>query len=163
VARNYVDAREFSRLQRELKDFDRKLATAVRRELRDAAKDVASHVAREVRDTPPPNDNPRVTAGTRDRIAAGVGVRISTGAGKKGGDVAIVASSKALPAERKRMVQLYNRDRPWRHPVFGNRDVWQVQRGAPYFDKTILERAGDLRAAVERAMKRAADALARRA
>ena len=165
-----VDAHEFSRLMNELKGFDRKLATQVRKELREAGKDVAAKVAAEVRDNPPPNDNPRVTAGTRRKIAAGVGVRIGTSEKGKGGSVRIVASAKALPANRKRMTKLYEREGGWRHPVF-QRDaagklgtdstVWVQQQGRPYFNPTIRANADVFRRAVETAMRKAAEALAR--
>jgi hypothetical protein len=156
---------------REVKDFDAKLATAIRKELREEGKRVARKVADEVRTGPPPNDNPTVTAGTRRRIADGVSVGIGTSMGKKGGNVRIIASGKALPANRKRMVKLWERENGWRHPVYqrddagrlgANRDVWVQQHGRPYFNPTIRGEADVLRDAVLRAMKQAADALARR-
>jgi hypothetical protein len=182
VADFRVDAHEFSRLMREVKDFDAKLATAIRKELRQEGKRVAAKVADEVRTGPPPNDNPRVTAGTRRRIADGIGVSIGTGMGKKGGSVRIVASGKALPANRKRMVRLWEREKGWRHPVYergrdGNltqatqrrlrnrfkkETVWTHQMGRPYFNPTVRGEADEFRAAILRAMKQAADALARR-
>ncbi len=166
-----VDAHEFSRLMREVKDFDAKLATAIRKELRTEGKRVAAKVADEVRTGPPPNDNPRVTAGTRRKIADGVGVAIGTSMGKKGGSVRIVASGKALPPNRRRMVKLWEREKGWRHPVYqrdgggalrANADVWVQQMGRPYFNPTIRGESDALRDAVVRAMKQAADALARR-
>lgn len=166
-----IDAHEFSRLMREVKDFDAKLATAIRKELRQEGKRVAAKVADEVRSGPPPNDNPAVSVGTRRRIADGIGVSIGTSMGKKGGSVRIVASSKALSANRKRMTKLWERENGWRHPVYQrdgsgrlgvNRDVWVQQYGRPYFNPTIRGEADALRDAVLRAMKQASDALARR-
>jgi hypothetical protein len=167
---------------REVKDFDAKLATAIRKELREEGKRVARKVADEVRTGPPPNDNPTVTAGTRRRIADGVGVGISTSMGKKGGGVRITTSAKALPENRKRMVKLWEREKGWRHPVYergrdGNltqstrrrlrggfkkETVWTHQMGRPYFNPTVRGEADEFRAAILRAMKQAADALARR-
>jgi hypothetical protein len=170
VADFRVDAHEFSRLMREVKDFDRKLATAIRKDLREEGKRVAAKVADEVRTGPPPNDNPRVTAGTRRRIADGVRVAIGTGMGKKGGSVRIVAGAKALAPNRKRMVKLWERENGWRHPVYqrdgagglSQTDAWVHQQGRPYFNPTIRGETDALRDAVARAMKQAAEALARR-
>jgi hypothetical protein len=155
----------------ELKGFDAKLAREVRKELREAGKAVAAKVADEVRTGPPPNDNPSITAGTRRKIAAGVGVRVGTSQKGKGGSVKVVASGKALPANRKRMVKLWEREAGWRHPVFERQasgqlgtdsTVWVQQQGRPYFNPTIRGNADVFRAAVEKAMRRAAEALARR-
>lgn len=40
----------------------------------------------------------------------------------------------------------------WRHPVFGNTNAWVGQRGEPWFVPTILARAPQFRAGVQRAM-----------
>jgi len=52
----------------------------------------------------------------------------------------------------------------WRHPVFGNREAWVSQRGAPgYFDDPLRARRDEMRAAVARAVEDMSQRIARRA
>lgn len=160
-----IEGPDFARLLNALKDADRQASTRIRRELRTEAKKAADDVKREVMQ-PPPNDAPG-SVGTRAGIASGVGVSIRTG--KSGQGVRITASSKGLPAERKRMLRLYNKEGGWRHPVFartksaggwrgllGAREaVWVHQQGRPYFGKVIEKHRDDMTRAIERAMDEA--------
>jgi len=160
-----VDGPNFARLLNALKDADRQASTRIRRELRVEAKKAADDVKREVMQ-PPPNDAPG-SVGTRAGIASGVGVSIRTG--KSGQGVRITASSKGLPAERKRMLRLYNKEAGWRHPVFartksaggwrgllGAREaVWVHQQGRPYFGTVIEKHRDDMTRAIGRAMDEA--------
>jgi hypothetical protein len=152
-----VEASEFSQLLRDAKEFDRKLGLGIRRNIRDAAKPIVADVKATVQQ-PPPGDRPG-SVGTRAAIARGLSVRVSTG--KNGGGVTIAASSKALPANRKPMLRLYNKAGGWRHPVFGT-GAWAHQRGRPYFGSVIESHLDDVRAAVGRALDEAATALGRR-
>lgn len=139
------------------KAFDKDLALRLKRNIRDAAKPVVAEVKRKAQEAPPGGG--RRSVGTRAAIARGVGVRIGTG--KRGGSVTIAASPRYLPPERRAMVRAYNAP-SFRHPVFGNRDVWRSQSGNPYFGSVILANAGKLRAAVEAALNEAAAALGRK-
>jgi len=52
----------------------------------------------------------------------------------------------------------------FRHPLFGNRDRWVTQRGAPgYFDRPLQERRDEMREAVARAVEDMSQRIARRA
>jgi hypothetical protein len=56
-----------------------------------------------------------------------------------------------------------NRDKGWRHPVFG-REVWVRQIGKPgYFDDPLRQRRGEYRDAVRRVMRETAARIARNA
>jgi len=51
----------------------------------------------------------------------------------------------------------------WRHPVFGNRDVWWVQIGRPgWFDKTIQRHKAEARRAADAALDEMSIRIARR-
>lgn len=52
--------------------------------------------------------------------------------------------------------------RPWRHPVFGNTNVWVVQPSRPYLIPTVARFKGEAKAAVERALTDAIHQLQRR-
>jgi len=57
-----------------------------------------------------------------------------------------------------------NRAGGWRHPVFGNRDVWVQQQGKiDWFDRAFQGREGVYKAAVEQAMEDMARRIASRA
>ncbi|MEU6491085.1 hypothetical protein ABZ890_11910 [Streptomyces sp. NPDC046984] len=57
-----------------------------------------------------------------------------------------------------------NRARGWRHPVYGNREVWVTQRGKyEWFDRAFRGREGNYKAAVEQAMNDMARRIAARA
>jgi hypothetical protein len=56
-----------------------------------------------------------------------------------------------------------NRADGWRHPVYGNRDVWVQQRGKlEWFDRAFRGREGLYKAAVEQAMNDMARRIANR-
>jgi len=56
-----------------------------------------------------------------------------------------------------------NRAGGWRHPVFGNREVWVQQRGkTDWFDRSFEGRESEYRAAVEQAMEDTARRIADR-
>jgi hypothetical protein len=57
-----------------------------------------------------------------------------------------------------------NRAGGWRHPVFGNREVWITQHGkVDWFDRSFQGREGHYKAAVEAAMENMARRIADRA
>lgn len=57
-----------------------------------------------------------------------------------------------------------NRASGWRHPVYGNREVWVQQRGkVDWFDRAFQGREGVYKAAVEQAMEDMARRIAARA
>jgi gas vesicle protein len=57
-----------------------------------------------------------------------------------------------------------NRAGGWRHPVYGNREVWVQQQGkVDWFDRSFEGREGQYRAAVEAAMENMARRIAERA
>ena len=164
---------DLGKLLRELKDVDAKAATSLRRNLRNVAKVAAEDVKREVL-KPPPNDAPG-SVGTRDAIAAGIGVRITSGANSKRQGVSIVGSSKNLPADRKAMLRLYNKPQGWRHPVFaqerrsgglrgllgGTDRVWVQQQGRPFFEPVLTKHTDDVQRAILAAVDEANAALLR--
>ena len=160
-------------LLRELKAVDAKATTLLRRNIRNAAKVAAEDVVEKVREDPP-DDNPKITAGSREAIARGINVRINTGAKSKTQGASIVGSSKNLPAERKAMLRLYNKT-SWRHPVFdkteradgiagffgARKKVWVVQQGRPFFGAVLEKHTDDVQRAIKAAVDEANAALLR--
>jgi hypothetical protein len=46
--------------------------------------------------------------------------------------------------------------KPWRHPVYGNKEVWVKQDPSPYFYKTVRPLGARTRVNVNKAMDRVA-------
>lgn len=96
----------------------------------------------------------------RAAIAAGIKVHVKLSGKAKHIGVTIAAHSRGMPREFRRAPKYLNRRRPWRHPVFGNRENWvsQVSRRPGWFDGTLKA----YRPAVARAADEALDNVARR-
>ena len=75
----------------------------------------------------------------RASIAAGIKVHVKLAGKAKHVGVAIAAHSKGMPRRFRRAPKYLNRRRPWRHPVFGNRENWvsQVSGKPGWFDDTL--------------------------
>lgn len=150
-----IDPKDFSRLVRDIRDFDPKLANATRRRLRDAAKPAVADVQRRLMGRTFKTD-----AGLARGLAAGTKVSIRTA--KRGGGIAITTTTagfKGADREAKAaMVRAYNK-RSFRHPVFkreGRPEVWVRQNGRPYFGTVLYEKKAAMQDAMEKALQDAA-------
>lgn len=108
---------EWSRVERAVAAEDKKIPASSTRALRQLARRRAEMAKGRVRSLPVKG---RGTTGLRARVAAGVFVR----------DIPGGARVHTSMAERDEAIIPRGLDRPqgWRHPVFGNRDVWVRQR-----------------------------------
>lgn len=63
----------------------------------------------------------------------------------------VTTKNSLLPPEQRALPRLMNRGR-WRHPVFGNRDVWVEQRpgNRGWFTDTLNAKRPAIRKAIER-------------
>lgn len=89
----------------------------------------------------------------RDAAANSVKLQVTT----RG--IRIISDSSAMPPKQQTLPKRLDSPKGWRHPVFGNREVWVTQKGKPWFGATISQRAPDFRAAVVDAMDLARDAI----
>lgn len=91
-------------------------------------------------------------------------VRVATRLTGDRAGVRVSIGKAGMPRGFRNAPKRLNRAEGWRHPVFGNRDVWVSQRGVPgYFDLPLQDRRDELRAAVVRAVEDMSERLARRA
>lgn len=69
--------------------------------------------------------------------------------------VAIQVDGRKMP-DSKRALQSYmeGTKKPWRHPVFGNTDVWVTQQPHPYFYRVVRPLGAASRIAVNRVINR---------
>jgi hypothetical protein len=89
-------------------------------------------------------------AGLRATIAKGVQIN-NRSSGPRAG-VRVIQRTSALPWDQKKLPRHMNRGK-WRHPVFGNRDVWVEQTFTPgWFDKPVREHRPAVREAIEAEM-----------
>jgi hypothetical protein len=148
-----VTPQGFRELLQRTAEFDKAQARFLRRNIRDAAKVVMGYVRTEVM-----GGTYNANVGLRAGIAAGLKVQVSTSQSRPG--VTIRATSSAMPPGKAPMVKAWQKKGSFRHPVFGNPDVWAEQTGHPYFYKTVFEHRDKITKAVNAAMEQAAELLA---
>lgn len=91
----------------------------------------------------------------RENIAAATGSSVTTRPNAV--NLTFRVRSGGLPPSQRKLVKRWNKASGWRHPVFGNREIWVKQVGRPYFDKTIGEQRDTVREGVLSAMESAAE------
>lgn len=93
----------------------------------------------------------------RQTIAAANAVSVSTAS--TGVNVTFKMRSSVLPPDQRKLGRKWNQAKGWRHPVFGDTEVWVSQTGTPYFDKVIRRNGDGLAAAARVAMQAAAESI----
>ena len=93
----------------------------------------------------------------RSNIAAATGASVSVN--PKQVTLAFRVRARQMPPSQRKLPRRWDQENGWRHPVFGNRNVWVTQYGHPYFRKTIYSRKGEVTAGVVEALSRAADVI----
>lgn len=88
----------------------------------------------------------RRRTGLRRTVAAATGLRV------RARGVTIECNSSRMPADQRNLPRALDSPRGWRHPVYGNREVWAHQMGGPWFYKTLLGHAPAFRKAISDAM-----------
>jgi hypothetical protein len=116
-------------LNREESSAQRKLGNA----LEDATQPIIAKVRREAMALPARG---RKHTGLRGRLAEGVRAE------EVGESSVRIVATAVDPTERALPRGMDNGPRGWRHPVYGNRNVWVQQRGGSWFREPIAE-SGD--------------------
>lgn len=142
------DSSEFVKFYKALAQVDPDLKKALRKRLMVMAKPVVSDVKQAALSIP----SSRETGGTRKKKGATLGLRASLAAAAKvdfngtrpGAVLHIRISTTRFMAVsgRPRTLPYYmekRRKRPWRHPVFGNSDVWVQQEGHAFLMPTVIQ------------------------
>jgi hypothetical protein len=89
----------------------------------------------------PPNDRggmgrPDIQTGLRRRVAAATQIQA------RQNGISIFVNDARVDSSYPSLVYYLNgfpRRRPWRHPVFGNKNVWVAQRGQEVFFPTLIK------------------------
>jgi hypothetical protein len=138
------------RVVRKLKALDdKKVLAQFRAELRIAGKPLVPAVRASIRRIP--SKRPYSAAGLRGQMSKATNMQVKT-TGRQA-SVIIRVDGRKMPAKAKAVQSYMEGVKPrWRHPVFGNREVWVQQPAQPYFF-AVMRTAGPLgRAAVGRVM-----------
>lgn len=128
-------SKDLKRIAAELRRMDNpELRKRFGKELRQAAKPMVPAVRKAIREIP--SKRAYTAAGLRGRMSKAVKLEART-TGKDAG-VRIRVDGRKMP-NREKSLQSYMEGvkRPWRHPVFGNTEVWVRQEPKPYFFRTV--------------------------
>lgn len=117
------------------------------KELRVVAKPLVPVVRRSIRDIP--STRAYSAAGLRGRLSRATKLEVKT-SGRSAG-VAIRVSGRKMPEGQGRLPAYVEGTRKrWRHPVFGNREVYAQQPAQPYFFKAVRVAGPRSRAAISK-------------
>lgn len=145
------DLRRLSLALRRMDDAEVK--KRFRKELRAVAQPYVPLVRNSIKSIP--SKRPYSAEGLRGRLSKATRVEVRT-VGRDAG-VAIRVDGRKMPSKMKALPKGMEGTKRWRHPVFGNREVWVTQRPHPYFFK-VVRPAG---AAGRRAASRVVDSITR--
>jgi len=158
-----VTGPEIQRIAERLRQVDKKLPARLRKELRKAAQPAVQAAKREARSLPSrgvkggTSRHPHRRNQLRRKLARGVRVQASTG-GRRGAGLRIVT---AMPTASEALLPRgFDSPEGFRHPVFGNRDVWVRQDGASWFRQPIGRQSHEVRARVARVIDETAQWIA---
>ena len=143
-----IDSAEFKAFYKAMTKVDPEVKKSIRKRLMDAAKPIVEEVKQAELNIPAT----REAGETRKKKGATLGLRASLANAtkadfngtSKGAAVHIrVSTTKFMAASgRPRTLPYYmegRRKRAWRHPVFGNREVWVAQSSHPVLAPTVLQ------------------------
>lgn len=120
----------------------------LRTELRAAAAPIVPAVRASIAAIPSNNPNPHL----RKEMQRATKLSFVT-TGKDAGMVIRVDGRKMPDGEGSLPAYMEGTKKPWRHPVFGNRDNWVVQDAHPYFYKIVKSFGVAARTAMDATMK----------
>jgi hypothetical protein len=140
---------ELVRISRALRGVNNpELKKRFRRELRQAAKPLVPVVRASIQAIPSRTGDGSLR---RDMSKA---TRIEVRTAGRDANVAIRVDGRKMPAGKRSLAAyMEGTKKPWRHPVYGNREVWVRQAPKPYFFRVVKPAAGPRsRAAVNRVL-----------
>jgi hypothetical protein len=146
---------EFTRVANALRSVDAALPTEFRKKLKDGVKPLVQRAQDKVINMPV--SGRAGSTGLRRRVARGVGVRAGVGKNPS----MRITTSMSQPNETI-IPRGLDTPRGWRHPVFGNRDVWVTQRAIQpgWFTETFSDGHDEIENALTDALEWARDTVA---
>jgi hypothetical protein len=121
---------DLRRISRELNRMDQpEIKKRFRKELRATAQPFVPLVRNSIKSIP--SKRPYSAEGLRGQMAKATRIEVRT-VGRDAG-VAIRVDGRKMPSKMKALPKGMEGTKRWRHPVFGNREVWVTQQAHPYF------------------------------
>lgn len=157
VSYQIIGGPEFKRVAMRLREIDKTMPGQFRRALIASAKPMARDAQSRVRRIPVKGTEGHT--GLRSRVAAGVHVQASPSASNP-----YVRITTSMPERDEAVIPRgLDRQRGWRHPVYGNRNVWVTQRTGGSWFRVAMQNGHDatqrrLTEVLEDAADRVADA-----
>lgn len=143
------DSGDLRRVSRELRRMDdREIKKRFRKELRAAARPLVPKVRAAIRQIP--SSRGYSPNGLRGALSKATRLEVKT-AGKQAG-VAIRVDGRKMPSHMRSLPSMVEGKKRWRHPVFGNREVWVDQPKHPYFYNAVRVAGPASRRAVSRVL-----------
>jgi len=144
-----IDYKEFGKFYSAMSKVDPEVKKQLRKRLMEAAKPIVDEVKTVELQIPSKSGQ---AESKRKKRGENLGLRQSLAAAtiadlkatKRGGAVHIrVSTTRFMAASgRPRTLPYYmegRRKRPWRHPVYGNRENWVTQRPHPFLGVTVMK------------------------
>ena len=156
--------RTIARQLRELGEGGREIRRRMTREMRRAGTELVRAERAAVRALPSKGESARRgRPGLRQAIARATQLQVKT-AGRNP-LVRVWVNPKRLPDGQMMLPPYMEGERgasPWRHPVFGNSEVWVSQEPKPWFWRTAARYRGNIDHALLRALRDVEDEIRRR-
>jgi hypothetical protein len=146
-----ADFAQYQRLSRALREASRgDLQRELRREIRKAGQPALA-AARSAALGVDMSGGPSGSTGLRGRIAKATKLSVTAGG------IRFRVQDRQVDPQHGETLVLGSEGKPWRHPVYGNREAWVSQVGEPWFYVTLRAHAPAFRRAAVRAMHRIMD------
>lgn len=145
-----VTGTDLAAVSRKLRKMDDKeIAKRFRKELRATAAPMVPAVRKSIDAIPVKGTSG--STGLRRRLKKAVTLRVRT-AGRNA-QVSILMSTAKMPAGEKSLPAMMEGTKRWRHPVFGNEDVWVSQPSHAFFFPVVRKLGPASRLAAARVVK----------
>ena len=133
------DSGDLKRVNRQLREQanGKELVRDLRTGLRDVLRPIANEVKVAHRSAPSRRGGARRRGGSlRAALARATRVEVRTTGRMAGARIRV--DGRKMPAGQRSLPAYWEGyKRPWRHPVYGDRDAWVTQSARPTFDRTV--------------------------
>jgi hypothetical protein len=141
------DGGDLRRISRELRKMDQKeILKRFRKDLRAAAAPLIPAVRTSIRAIP--SKRAYSATGLRGRLSRATTLEVKTAGARA--NVKIIVTGRKMPDHQKALpAYMEGKRKPWRHPVYGNKNNWvQQQPPSPYFYKVVEAKGPAIRAVI---------------
>lgn len=158
-----IDAKEFAVFYKAISMTDPELKKSLRKRMLSLAKPIVDDVKQAEMNIPSKRGEVK---DTRKKKGETLGLRASLAAATKADfngtgrgavlHIRVSGTRFVSVSGRKRTLPYYmegRRKRPWRHPVYGNRDKWVQQPAHPFLNVTVMKREKDFVSEVNKAVE----------